>query len=55
VSDEEALAAVATVLERIATMALAGFKGDMNEADALSDINNLARDTIKSLTARTLS
>lgn len=50
-TDEEAIAETMTILQRIADIALAGFKGD-DEAGALSAINNLARNTIDALCAR---
>lgn len=55
-TDEEALALVMNVLQRIADTALAGFKGDaFDECTALSDINNLSRNTIDALSGRRLS
>lgn len=52
-TDEQALALVLNVLQRIADTALAGFKEDgIDESSALSSINNLSRDTIDALLAR---
>lgn len=55
-TDEEALVLVMNVLQRIADTALAGFKGDgYDESSALSDINNISRDTIDAMLKRTMT
>ncbi len=50
-TDEEALADAMTILNRIADIAMEGFKGD-DEASALSNINNLAISTLDALRSR---
>jgi hypothetical protein len=56
-TDEEALALLANVIQRIADTALASFRGDdddaLDESLALSEINNLSRKTIDALLKRT--
>jgi hypothetical protein len=53
-TDEEALASTMNVLERIVTLALAGFKDEIDPSQALSDIHNLGRNTIRALAERRL-
>lgn len=53
-TDEEALADLMTILQRIADMALEGLKGN-DEARALCKINNLARNTLDAMKSRRLS
>ena len=54
-TDEEALALVMNVLERLCALATEALHGDTDQDFALSEINNVARDTIDALAKRRLT